>query len=90
MHKYSQKAEAYVVSALYGEEAGTKTFVVKPETTVRVIFETLWPLERRGEHELMAGIWGGRPLPFRIELNPDINSIPHVDEPAPFGTKPRE
>lgn len=54
---------------------------------MKEIFEAIWPEERRDENSMLTALWSRTPLPYRVEIGPDLNSIPHIEEPDIFGER---
>lgn len=80
MKKRSNEAERFVVISV-SEKDLRETFVVQPETTVREIFDLMWPKD-----EFSKAVY--KP-PVRIELHPDRKTVP--DDPDwDFGLKADE
>ena len=70
MHRNSDKADAYVVTAAYPDKS-TKTAVLKPDATIKDIFGAFWSKD---------GLMIAQNTPVSISISPDALTIPPEED----------
>ncbi|RWN34172.1 MAG: hypothetical protein EOR97_05295 [Mesorhizobium sp.] len=85
MNKQSNLATSFVAVAHYvgpADEAFVKSAAFSPTSTIQDVFAAFWPTPDDYIAQAFAGHKGN--LPFRIEILPDVKTIPAAEKLTPL------